>query len=89
MTFPLPRLRCSLFISFLVANLSGCAPKSIPTWPGKIYAGDSQLQSVDRKQDGEIIPTNSKKFDDMLCMTYEDFNSFFKIYVASPPASVP
>lgn len=64
----------------LFSGFTGCSGK-VPVWNGKIYAGSSGVDGVERRQDAEIIKCASAEFDHMMCMTYADFEKFYETYV--------
>ena len=54
----------------IILGLSQCNPR--PEWNAKFWAGDSQYGSIRRAQDHEIIECMDPRFDDYVCMTYDD-----------------
>lgn len=61
--------------------LAACNPKPIPIWNGKLYVGNKETRSLERKQENESISSDSDKFDTMIAMSDEDFRSFYTTYV--------
>ena len=69
-----------LFIALL--TLSSCSTlREIPTWDGKLYSGDSKREGISRKQSSDFIPAKSGNFDSYICLSNEDFRSFYRTYV--------
>lgn len=70
------------FLTALVLlSLNSCASKPIPPWGGNIYAGSSADKGVVRKQENETIPFNDSRFNQMRCMSDEEFQRFVNQYV--------
>jgi hypothetical protein len=61
-------------------GISSCT-QPIPRWSGKIWAGDSATSSIQRAQDVQAIGCNEAVFDNYLCMSYADFQTFYETYV--------
>lgn len=61
-------------------GVTSCS-QPIPKWEGKIWAGDSATSSIQRKQDNEAIACANGAFDDYMCMSYADFQSFYETYI--------
>lgn len=65
----------------LGAVLSQGCRTSIPRWEGKIYAGDSGNAAISRAQSNEVISCASPEVDKFICMTGDDFKSFYDTYI--------
>ncbi len=74
----LPSWKISLILSL---SLSSCGGAKIPVWAGKIYAGTSKDVAITRAQDKESIACKDVKFDEFMCISYKDFESFYSTYV--------
>lgn len=71
------KLKTLLILSLFSAS---CA-SPIPKWDGKIYAGSHETESVFRNVD-DFIKCGSVMFDDMVCMSMDDFQKFVETYVS-------
>lgn len=70
-------------IDFAILSLvafSSCQT-TIPRWDGKLYAGSSGVDGVERRQEHETVKCADPKFDDMVCMSYADLEAFYSTYV--------
>lgn len=70
-----------LFVTVLVASITAGCRASIPRWDGKLYAGDSANSGISRKQSGEIIRCDAPEVDTFICMSGDDFKSFYETYI--------
>lgn len=71
-------MKVILFLFFIL--ISSC--NDIPDCPEcKVYAGNSDARSVERRQDNEEIQCASPKFDEMLCFTNDGFTAFVETYI--------
>ena len=77
---PLLCKTCLVLLPLLLLALSSCNA-IIPKWDGKLWAGSSADKAIDRSQTKERIDCGDKAFDDYVCMSYEDFQSFYETYV--------
>lgn len=68
------------FLALTAATEKGC-DKEIPIWRGKIYVGNSLEGTIERKQDGESISTKDPQFDQFFCLSKEDYDCFFNVYI--------
>lgn len=78
-----PPIWKSLFVSVGILTLlvvPACKGK-IPKWDGHLWAGDSANGAIARAQEGVIIPCRDPAFDQFVCMTYADFESFVNTYI--------
>ena len=48
---------------------------------GKIWSGDSRAVSIRRAQDNQAIACNDDKFNDYVCMSYQDLMLFYDTYI--------
>lgn len=72
--------------SIAVASWSCGGPKmntQIPSWEGKVWVGDSGSSSIKRNQENAAIACNAEAFQGYLCMSPDDFQSFYKTFVLS------
>lgn len=60
--------------------ISSCNAKP-PKWHGKIWAGDSRTQTIQRGQDAEEIACFDPRFDGYMCISYADFKTFYDTFV--------
>jgi len=70
-------------LAFLVVSATaekGCQ-KDIPIWRGKVYVGNSIEGTIERRQDDEWISTRSHEFGNFICISREDFDCFFNVYI--------
>lgn len=74
-------MRPFILLAILGVSQPGC-PKKIPLWNKDVYVGESQTQTLQHKQDGKVIDSKDPKFDKMICISQEDFDCFFKVYIA-------
>ena len=44
-----------------------------PKWDAPIWAGSSETEAIERRQAGQLIECKDPRFDDYMCITYEDF----------------
>jgi hypothetical protein len=84
-------MRSILVALAAVGAASGCAYfHTVTPWDGKIYAGDSKSMAMLRAQDqGDVVKCSEPRFDDMVCMSKDDFGTFianYKAYKAQCPA---
>lgn len=70
-----------IVVTLLILSINGCSSGPIPRWDGKIWAGDSQRQSIRRSQANEEIKASDPEFDKYLAISYSDFRSFYDTYV--------
>lgn len=70
---------CSVALGSLF--ISSCQTGMPPAWDGKVWAGSSQIGSIERRQDQEVLSCGHPDFDKYVCMTGRDFKSFVKTYV--------
>jgi len=64
--------------------LSCCGPKlntKIPSYDGKIWAGDSQKAAIVRTQENQAISCSEAQFQGYLCFSPTDFVLFYQTYV--------
>lgn len=60
---------------FLMANQE-CDPSGErPKWRAKFWAGDGSRESIRRVQDNEEIFCSDPRFDDYICVTYDDLEA--------------
>lgn len=72
----------NLIVSLLALCLFGCEnDQKRPIWDGKVFSGDSETQSVVRKQTGESISCAESKFNDGIWISYRDFGCLFDLYI--------
>jgi hypothetical protein len=71
------------FVTTISIFLVACPNVEIPEWHGKLYAGDSKRAAVVRGQADEVISCRARVFDEFICMTGSDFQSFYDTYVLS------
>lgn len=74
-------IRHQLLAISLWLVIGGCSHGEIPKWEGKLYAGDSQKGGISRAQDAEFISAKDAQFDEFIAMSYDDFKSFYSVYV--------
>lgn len=60
---------CVVLLVLLNASCIGKPPK--PDW--KLWAGDSDKAGITRSQDNLTISCAEVRFDDYVCLSYEDF----------------
>lgn len=58
--------------------LTACSTTTTIMAKKKAYVGNSIDQTVERKQDGEVIHTNDPQFNSMICMFDNDFEDVLK-----------
>ena len=68
----------------LLLGLSKCS-KPIPSWDGKLWIGVSDHAAVERAQDPQDpqIRCEDPRFAGYICMSPQDFESFYKTYILS------
>jgi len=67
-------------LSVSLLFIEGCGGR-IPSWDGKIFAGDSEREALVRAQSNEVIECKDNRFDDYMCMSYDDLKKFYETYV--------
>jgi len=72
------RVKQAILLS-LSLFLNSCA--AMPKWNGHLWAGSADLAGVKRAQDGAFISCNQQDFSEMVCMSYDDFSSFYQTYI--------
>lgn len=73
--------RLILAVMLLVGATSSSCRTSIPRWDGKLYAGDSANSGISRKQSNEVIRCDAPEIDAYICMSGDDFKSFYDTYI--------
>ncbi len=72
-------------LAFIIVSLFflpslGCKTGA-PQLKTHLYAGDSAVEGISRRQTGEVIQCKDVKMDDMVCMPYADLQCNFQVYV--------
>lgn len=57
--------------------ISGCAHPIMPAIDVSTWAGDAQSSSIVRFQDDQEMKCTSPRFDQMVCMTYDDLKKLY------------
>ena len=72
----------ALGILFIFALFVSCR-EDIPKWNGKLYVSDPDIPGVKYRVDDEVkeIDCRSDDFNDFICMSMADFQSFYETYI--------
>ena len=65
----------------LTAALSSGCVTNPPVWKGKLWPASSERESLYRADYHEEIKCSDPAFDKYICMSAEDFASFYEVYV--------
>lgn len=71
----------TLAVMLLAASVTASCRTVIPRWDGKIFAGDSANSGISRKQSNEVIRCDAPEIDTYICMSGDDFKSFYETYI--------
>jgi len=64
----------------LIFGIVACGSKKIPQWPGKIYVINTELATLERAQDNEVIEILGDD-GEYIAMTVQDFDLFVQTYI--------
>lgn len=73
-----------IIITIMLICVAACKhPQNPPLIDIKLYAGDSLNSAYVRTQSAEVIKCSDTKTDDMVAMTYADFQKMVNTYTSS------
>lgn len=71
----------AILLSLSGCSIVGCASAEAPNWEGKIWDGNAKLAGIERRQEGQFIPANDKRFDDYAALSYSDLSCLYQTFV--------